>query len=279
MNDRVVCVMSVGAGKYRKQYELVRNNLMAYAKKCHADFRFIDDYIDKDKKRDIYSQKLLIPDYLRDYEQVLFLDLDIIISPDCPDIFALMPENIGLMAEVNPRSSARFRKIYADNERILNETVEDYFTSRGFAAADGLVGNINGGVLLFRPRLVADLFRDYYMSMKSQGENTAFEEAPMAYYTQTKGLFLELDYRFNCMPYFEIGNPYADRLYALHQNRLYGKAEHVLSRLTGEKHMLLLGAHYKLIRRLFDDGAYIVHFAGGYWNTHLYRKCMKHLWR
>lgn len=131
MNDRVVCVMSVGAGKYRKQYELVRDNLMAYAKKCHADFRFIDDYIDKDKKRDIYSQKLLIPDYLREYEQVLFLDLDIIISPDCPDIFALMPENIGLMAEVNPRSSARFRKIYADNERILNETVEDYFTSRG----------------------------------------------------------------------------------------------------------------------------------------------------
>ena len=253
MNDRVVCVMSVGAGKYRKQYELVRDNLMAYAKKCHADFRFIDDYIDKDKKRDI------------------------IISPDCPDIFALMPENIGLMAEVNPRSSARFRKIYADNERILNETVEDYFTSRGFAAADGLVGNINGGVLLFRPRLVADLFRDYYMSMKSQGENTAFEEAPMAYYTQTKGLFLELDYRFNCMPYFEIGNPYADRLYALHQNRLYGKVEHVLSRLTGEKHILC--AHYKLIRRLFDDGAYIVHFAGGYWNTHLYRKCMKNLWR
>ena len=69
MNDRVVCVMSVGAGKYRKQYELVRDNLMAYAKKCHADFRFIDDYIDKDKKRDIYSQKLLIPDYLREYEQ------------------------------------------------------------------------------------------------------------------------------------------------------------------------------------------------------------------
>ncbi len=89
MNDRVVCVMSVGAGKYRKQYELVRDNLMAYAKKCHADFRFIDDYIDKDKKRDIYSQKLLIPDYLREYEQVLFLDLDIIISPDCPDILHL----------------------------------------------------------------------------------------------------------------------------------------------------------------------------------------------
>lgn len=108
MNDRVVCVMSVGAGKYRKQYELVRDNLMAYAKKCHADFRFIDDYIDKDKKRDIYSQKLLIPDYLREYEQVLFLDLDIIISPDCPDIFALMPENIGLMAEVNPRSVRAF---------------------------------------------------------------------------------------------------------------------------------------------------------------------------
>lgn len=74
-------------------------------------FRFIDDYIDKDKKRDIYSQKLLIPDYLREYEQVLFLDLDIIISPDCPDIFALMPENIGLMgggqSALGPRVSAK----------------------------------------------------------------------------------------------------------------------------------------------------------------------------
>ena len=141
MNDRVVCVMSVGAGKYRKQYELVRDNLMAYAKKCHADFRFIDDYIDKDKKRDIYSQKLLIPDYLREYEQVLFLDLDIIISPDCPDIFALMPENIGLMAEVNPRSSARFRKIYADNERILNETAACWsFSVSSACSAAGRAG-------------------------------------------------------------------------------------------------------------------------------------------
>ena len=65
MNDRVVCVMSVGAGKYRKQYELVRDNLMAYAKKCHADFRFIDDYIDKDKKRDIYLSLIHISEPTR----------------------------------------------------------------------------------------------------------------------------------------------------------------------------------------------------------------------
>lgn len=279
MKDRVVCVMSVGAGKYLKQYELVKENIMAYAKKCHADFKFINEYIDKDLKRDIYSQKLLIPDYLREYEQVLFLDLDILISPDCPDIFALMPQDIGLMAEVNPRESARFRKIYAGNERILNETVQDYFTSRGFAADEKLIGNINGGVLLFRPRLVADLFKEYYMSMKSQGENTAFEEAPMAYYTQTRGLFKELDYKYNCMPYFEIGNAYADRLYALHNDRIYGMAEKLLYKLTGEKHMLLIGKHYRLVRRLFDDGACIVHFAGGYWNSHLYKKCRKNLWQ
>lgn len=279
MKDRVVCVMSVGAGKYLKQYELVKNNIMAYAKKCRADFRFIHEYIDQDLKRDIYSQKLLIPDYLREYEQVLFLDLDIIISPDCPDIFELMPENIGLMAEVNPRESARFRKIYAGNERILNETVQDYFCSRGFPEAEGLIGNINGGVLLFRPRLVADLFKEYYLSMKSQGENTAFEEAPMAYYTQTKGLFAPLEYKFNCMPYFEIGNDYADRLYRTHHNKCYCLAEKVLYRIFHEKHMLLIGRHYQLVKRLFADGACIVHFAGGYWNAYLYRKCMKHLWK
>lgn len=278
MKDRVVCVMSVGAGKYLKQYNLVKDNIMAYAKKCNADFKFIDDYIDQDLKRDIYSQKLLIPDYLREYEQVLFLDLDIIIAPDCPSVFELMPEHIGLMAEVNPRESARFRKIYAGNERILTETVQDYFTSRGFPADEKLIGNINGGVLLFRPRLVADLFREYYLSVKSQGEHTAFEEAPMAYETQTRSMFLPLDAKFNCMPYFEIGNDDADKLYRLHHNRFYGLAEKILYRFFREKHMLLIPQHYQLVKRLFDDGAHIVHFAGGYWNEHLYKKCLKNLW-
>lgn len=277
MGDRAVCVMCVGGGRYRRQYELVRDNIAAYARKCGADFVPIERPIDPAMRRDVYSQKLLIPDYLRGYEQVLFLDLDILISPRCPSVFDLMPEGVGLMAEVNPRSSKRFRKIYADNERVLRETVQDYFASRGFAPGEGLVGNINGGVLLFRPRLVADMFREYYESGKSQGEHTAFEEAPMAYLTQTAGIFSELDYKFNCMPYFEVGNDYADGIYRLQRNGIYKKAERVLYKVTGQRHMLLIGQHRALVRRLFSDGACIVHFAGGYWNTILYRLCRKDL--
>ena len=57
MKKRAICVMSVGQGKYLEQYKIVENQMKAYARKCNADFVFINDYLDKDKKRDIYSDR------------------------------------------------------------------------------------------------------------------------------------------------------------------------------------------------------------------------------
>lgn len=278
-NDRAVCVMSVGGGRYLKQYEIVEAQMKAYAERCNADFVFIDDWIDKDKKRDIFSQKLLIADLLKEYELVAFFDLDIIINPDCPDIFAGIPKDCGLAAVVNPRGSGKFRKIYAGNRRVLDETVEDYFASRGFEVdsriSKKLAGNINGGVLVFRPRLVAEAFRDYYYSEHSQGGHTAYEEAPMAYYAQTHDMFYALDERFNKMLHFESGRKEFERIYNVHHNRAYLFVEKVYKKIFHSGNVFLTGMHVKFVNSLIAEGAYMVHMSGGFYSTKAAGRLMK----
>lgn len=275
MKKRAICVMSVGQGKYLEQYKIVENQMKAYARKCNADFVFINDYLDKDKKRDIYSQKLLIADYMREYELAAFFDLDVVISPDAPDIFAEIPDGCGLAAVINPRGSAKFKKIYADNERILNETVEEYFVSRGFEADKRLMGNINGGVLVFRPALVADAFKQYYYSEHSQGGHTSYEEAPMAYYTQTHDMFYALDSRFNKMLHFESGRDEYSKIYNIHHNRLYCFADKVFKKLFHKNNMLVTNLHVDFVKSLINEGAYIVHMSGGFYSTSAAGKLMK----
>lgn len=278
-HDRAVCVMCIGKGRYLKQYEIVKGQMQEYAKRCRADFVLIDEWPDRDRKRDAYSQKLLIADRLSMYELVLFLDLDVIISPNCPDIFEDIPKECGLAAVLNPRGSGKFRKIYAGNERVLNETVKDYFASRGFDVdsknASKLLGNINGGVLVFRPALVAKPFRDYYYSQHIQGSNTAYEEAPMAYYAQTNDMFYALDERFNKMLHFESGRQEFERIYAIHHNKAWLFTDKVFKKLFKRENVFLTGIHVGFVRKLIDEGAYMVHMSGGFYSVQAAKRLMK----
>lgn len=276
LKSRALCVMCIGGGKYLDQYNLVKPMMQAYADRCGADLVLIDQPLDETNRRSVFSQKLLIPDYLKAYEVVAFLDLDIIITPGCPDIFQEIPQGCGLAAVLNPRGTEKFRKMFAENERILNETVMDYFTSRNFPADDRLVGNINGGVLVFRPALIADYLKDYYYSEHSQGSISAYEEAPMAYYSQVNGLFHGLDERFNLKVNFEVGTPIGEDVYRTVSSRGYRLAEKVMKKLTHRNNVLLEGRLTRLVTELAKTG-YIIHFNGGYWNPRVYGKCMENI--
>lgn len=281
-HDRAVCVMCIGKDRYLKQYEIVENQMRSYAARCNADFILIDEWLDSGRKRGIYSQKLLIADYLREYELAAFFDLDVIINPKAPDIFADIPQSCGLAAVVNPRGTDKFKKIYSDNPRVLNETVSDYFTSRGFEVDDGnrgkLAGNINGGVLVFRPSLVADAFRDYYYSGHSQGGYTAYEEAPMAYYAQTHDIFFALDERFNKMLHFESGREEFADIYNIRRNRMYILADKALHKLFGQNNLLLTRKYVKFVQALLSEGAYMVHMSGGFYSAQAAARLQKYLY-
>lgn len=190
--------------KYEKMYNKNRAQFENYAIKCGADLKIIDKPLDETFYRPLLSQKLLIPAEAVDYEMILFLDLDIIISDNAPSIFDYLPEDKYFGAVLDPRGTVEFNKTWKHIPRILEETDEIYFQDRHFEAHPSLQGSINGGVFICRPPKVAGFFKDYYFSEHNQGNLNSFEEAPFAYFSQINNWFEALPIAFNTQILYKI---------------------------------------------------------------------------
>lgn len=200
---KAICLFIVGE-KYWKMYNKNRAGFESYAKKCGADLKIIDRPMDDSFHRPLLSQKLLIPSETKEYDMVLFLDLDIIISDKAPSVFDYLPEDKYFGAILDPRGTEEFNKTWGHIPRILEETSEMYFTDRHFEANPLLQGSINGGVFIFRPEKVADIFKEYYFSEHNQGELNSFEETPFAYFSQINNWFEALPSAFNVQILYKI---------------------------------------------------------------------------
>lgn len=200
---KAICLFIVGE-KYTKMYNKNKAQFENYAKKCGADIKIIDKPLDEKFRRPLLSQKLLIPSAVLDYDMVLFLDLDIIISDKAPSIFNYLPEDKYFGGILDPRGAEEFNKTWGHIPRILEETNEIYFTDRHFENHPLLQGSINGGVFVFRPKKIADTFKDYYFSEHNQGELNSFEETPFAYFSQINNWFEALPIEFNTQILYKI---------------------------------------------------------------------------
>ncbi len=209
--DDAIVVMAVGA-RYVALFESVRAQFERYAEACGADLVVVAEPPDPAGRRNILCQKMLLADRCRDWDRVAILDIDVMIAPAAQSIFTALPDGAGLAAVVDARGTPAFENLvrqFWQLPEILAETHESYFSSRGFPPfPDGtpVIASINGGALLCRPALVADLFRGVYAAdFEMQAVGGAFvkrdvsgnEEALMAYHAQARGLFVPLPERFN----------------------------------------------------------------------------------
>lgn len=183
--------------KYRRLYDRHSAMFKHYANRCDAKIKLITNAPDSTGKRSLLAQKLLIPDLVKDADIAAFMDLDILIHPDCPSIFDALPPDKNFGAVLDPRGSVEYDRTWGHLAHGKSETTEDYFVKRNFPATKGLIGSINGGVFVFRPNQVANIFKEYYFSDHVQGARESYEEAPMAYLTQTLNCFEAIDARFN----------------------------------------------------------------------------------
>ena len=260
-SSRVLVVIAIGK-RYEKLLLKKLKMFRDYAKKCNAEFQVIKTPLDTTFHRPIYFQKMLIASAFSTYEEVLFLDLDITITKSCPDIFAFFRNDKGFGAVLDPRGTEKFKLTWSDNETVLAETTDSYFTRRNFEANKKLQGSINGGVMIFRPQLIGELFSNYYFSQHDDGQESAFrnnEEPPMAYISQTQDLFEALDYRFNTQVIYELrGTP---------QGRVLWEKHHKKPALIKKLQKLLTGSYflenndYRDLVLKIADSAWIIHFS------------------
>lgn len=69
---------------------ITHQSISNYAKKIEADFMVITDQ----KHSSPVWDKFRIYDLLNDYERILYLDTDILIKRDCPDLFKIVPKDM-----------------------------------------------------------------------------------------------------------------------------------------------------------------------------------------
>lgn len=206
MRNLIVTMGGWPGDRYMSTFLAAKAQLEAYAGSCSADIAVIDRALDPDGRDSINAQKMLIPSAFSQYDIVVHIDLDVLLPLNLPNIFSSVPVNAGFSALVDPRESYAFQKAwgFADWTR---EGHRRYFENMGLSADIELL-SVNGGVLAFRPRLIADLLKAWYVDTeKYAGRTDSYfhnEEGPMAYIAQTNGLFFPLDCRFNREVFFAL---------------------------------------------------------------------------
>lgn len=87
---KALVTMCFGEG-FKRMSELTHPTIKAYADKVSADFIVIDKK--KISNKYFHYEKFQLFDILAQYHRVLFMDSDLIIRPDCPNLFDIVPEH------------------------------------------------------------------------------------------------------------------------------------------------------------------------------------------
>lgn len=94
---KAVVTLAIG-NKHEEMQNISHPTMQAYAKKTGADFVVIKDI--KLRMTSLLFEKWQMFDLLFEYDRILFLDTDILVAPDCPNLFNLVPlDKVGAFAE------------------------------------------------------------------------------------------------------------------------------------------------------------------------------------
>lgn len=108
---KAIVTITIGE-KYWKMASHTHPLLKRYAEKCDAEFVVIDHNIMIDRFGRATYEKLQLHDLLKHYDRIAFIDTDILVAPDSPDVFKLTPEHkVGASTEETYSKSARDKRV------------------------------------------------------------------------------------------------------------------------------------------------------------------------
>jgi hypothetical protein len=170
---------------YRQMAAITHPTIKAYADRLGADFIVWDDY---DGHTIPHYKKLELGGLLRRYERVLYIDTDILVRSDAPDIFAIVPDDsLGALEE---------GQYYADRK----EWTLHYMNSIGYEPQDWDGRYFNAGVLV-----LSQAHRDLFVRPPVEIDNFREQTHLNVLFTMNRTKIFDLPYRLNriyCMDGF-----------------------------------------------------------------------------
>lgn len=173
--------------------------LQGYASKCGADFMVLEEPMtDASSDRNNKHYRIMHQKELhQEYDRILHLDSDLLVTPDCPSLFNIVPQD-------------KIGTIYEDKgSRRVDRASRIYSAQVKWGDIGWREGYINTSVFL-TSRQHADIFQ------KQQGEyweDNGVDDVLLGYnIVQQKHQVFELPYQYNHMSMFsEAWNGHADR--------------------------------------------------------------------
>jgi hypothetical protein len=190
-SDRLVITIAVGE-KYSRILDLARPLMEAYAKKCNADFVALTNQT----QRWWGLEKFRVKAFQQHYDRVMFVDADVLIKPETPDLFKIVdPQRIGMHNDnpYNPGGTS----MDVGNEGWLNAERAGLLNSQGvyLDAYDEPVCQ-NSGVV------VCSKHHDIWNGMTKPFPMKHCDEQFWIEYQAQKYPIQQLSYRFNNQYWF-----------------------------------------------------------------------------
>jgi hypothetical protein len=210
-NKKAIVTLTIG-NKYVNQFKkYCQNNWMQYCEANGFDLIVFDSHLDineRAKNRSPAWQKLLIlqQDSVKHYEQVVWIDSDILINPSSPDICADIPvEYVGAVDAYSLVSKSLYKqallRLYASWRKnnidyIDNIDPSDYHKIYGLPMK--LEHVVQTGVIVLSPEYHSEILQKVYDSYEDRGTSVwNYEMRPLSYELQLNCKIKWLDSRFN----------------------------------------------------------------------------------
>ncbi len=182
-----LAVITLTIGDFFKEMSKITHPyIKAYAEKIGADFIIIDEC--KISKTTPHWEKFQLLEYLSKYDRVLYIDTDVLIKKDCPNLFDIVPEDkLGAFNEAP----------FTERRDIAIERISDDYDYKNFQWNGKYY---NSGVLVLSKK-------HRYLFRKPEKEVSNFFE--QSYFNlvliQNNTEMFDLNYKFNrmyCMDQF-----------------------------------------------------------------------------
>ncbi len=209
-NRKAIVTLAVGPGFAARWHSVCEPLWRRYCDRHGYDLICIEEPLDhsaRARSRSPAWQKCLIlgQPFARRYEQVVWVDADVLPGPEAPSVAEGVPrELVGAVdeystpsRELHGRTLAKlYRRWEAEGvEYIDNLTTAEYYSRFGLPGGHDAV--VQTGVMVLSPAHHRELLEDTYASYEDKGPGWNYEMRPLSYELLNAGAVSWLDPRFN----------------------------------------------------------------------------------
>jgi|SRR5271165_3234862 len=204
-NQKAIVTLAIGERYYATWKRFCEPNWKQYADRYGFDLVCLERPLDTSERaraRSVSWQKCLIlgQDFAQNYDQIVWIDSDIMINAFAPDITEGVPlDRVGATDDelsFTPVFLKRAYKLWPTS--IINYTPQEYYSSYGLPSDCDNV--INCGVLVLSPRFHRAILEHVYYSYEEKGgREWHMEMRPLSYELLKAGAVHWIDPRFNLM--------------------------------------------------------------------------------